>query len=400
MKRLVLCVALIHCSSNPGEGSDGGGDVSNDIVTSGDTGSSDGGSITDGATNPMAFTCAVSKSQVSPNPCPAPAGGSGKVSFCFRAQWAGVTSVDVIGGFGQSGDWSAAFLTLTNDGTGTFSGTTSLVDGSYSYLFRVVGSTDHIFTNTAYLLDQEATQFAHLPAAAPIQRSGPIVTVPQSTTLPTLHHMRGKVVYNGEPQPCFTVWADVGELYKDGGSVLSEQSTANYMESGPDGTFDFPIASGPVMAVVRYPFMLSGLDAGYPSDPSQIAAIGYGRTGTNLATSDVTLDPIEVSYPAGDYAKMVPTGGTASLPVTFDYSVVPASVSASVAVIGTNIAGNDPLYWSAFGTSTSLTWDGGFGMGSATLGTKYWWGTWQKRTLSDAGTDWSEESLLYPITFQ
>ncbi len=396
MKRFVLplLLAMIHCSSTPGEGGDSGSDATSDVITSGDSG--DGG-IADAATNPMGLSCAATNGSWSPNACPAPAGGSGNVSFCFRSQWAGVTSVDVIGGFGQSGDWKTAFMTLANDGTGTFTGTTSLVDGSYPYLFRVTGSADNLVRSGTVLLDQEATVFTPGIPQAPIQRSLPVVTVPQSTTLPTLHHLRGKVVYNGEPQPCFSVSVDVGELYKDAGGVLSEQSTANYTESAADGTFDFPIASAHVMAVVHYPFLLAGADAGYPANPSQIAAIGYARTGANLANGDITLDPVEVSYPAADYGKMAPTNGTATLPVTFTYSIVPESTAASVAVISTNIAGNDPAYWSPFGTATSLVWDGGFGMGSATLGTQYWWGTWQTRAVSDGGT-WSEESLLFPIT--
>jgi hypothetical protein len=402
MKRLMLLAAgaWLGCSSSPSAGADGGSDGANDVVTSGDGG--DGGTATDGATNPMGLACAVTKAVVAPNACPAPSGASGKVSFCFRAQWAGVTSVDVLGAFGQSTDWTMPFVSLTNDGTGSFTATASLASGSYPYVFRVSGSADNLFHSPTFLLDQEATQFTPAPPMSPIGRSLPVVTVPQSTTPPALHHLRGKVVYNGEPQPCFSVAVDVGEMYKDGGGVLSEQSTANYMESGPDGAFDFPIASGPVMAVVRYPFLLTSADAGYPTMPSQIAAMGYARTGSNLAAGDVVLDPVEVSYPAADYGKMSPTSGTPSLPTTFTYSVVPGSTSASVAVIGTNIAGNDPSFWSPFGSATSLTWDGGFGgtQGSAIPGKQYWWGTWQKRLLSDGGTVWSEESLLFPITFQ
>ena len=403
MKRLAVAMILSSCAGPIGGEVPDGGDASSDVITTSDA--SDAGAIGDGAANPMGLSCATTNTSLAPNPCPTPSGASGKASFCFRAQWAGVTSVDVIGGFGQTGDWKTAFVTLTNDGAGTFTGAASLASGSYAYVFRVSGSTDNLFHDPTYLLDQEATEFTPAPPQSPIGRSLPVVTVPQSTTPPTLHHLRGKVVYDGQPQPCFSVAIDVGEMYKDGGGgVLSEQSTANFAESDPDGTFDFPIASGPVTAIVRYPFLLSGADAGYPAVPSQVAAIGFARTGTNLASGDVSLDPVEVSYPAADYGKLspTPTGGTVPLPVTFDYSIVPGSSAANVAVIATNIAGNDPAYWSAYGTATSQVFDGGLGgtLGPVVPGQKYWWGTWQKRAESDAATTWSEESLLFPIVFQ
>jgi hypothetical protein len=398
---LVLALVLVRCSSSGGDGepdaqtdANGGSDSSSDVI------SSDGGA-SDAATNPMGLSCATTTQTIAPSACPAPSGAANQVSFCFRAQFAGATSVDVYGGFGQAMDWKSPFVTLKGDGTGTFTGATSLANGSYPYLFKVTGASDGLFKNATWFLDQESSQFMPPPTGSPLQRSVPVVTVPQGAP-PALHHLRGKVVYGGAPQPCFPLQIDVGELYKDGGSlVLSEQGPANMAESAADGTFDFPVASAEVMTIVRYPFFLSGLDAGYP-DPMTTPSIGYARVSTAaLGGSDVTLDPAEVSYPHGDYAAMAPANGNATLPTTFTYSVLPQSSSASFAVIGTNIAGNDPLYWSAYG-STSMTWDGGLNgtQGSVKLGTQYWWGTWQKRSVVDAGTSWSEESLLFPITFQ
>jgi len=87
--------------------------------------------------------------------------------------------------------------------------------------------------------------------------------------------------------------------------------------------------------------------------------------------------------------------------VTFVFTLIPGSVSGTPAVISTNIAGNDPAFWLPFTTKTSVVWDGAFGgnAGNVVLGTKYWWGSWQKRQTG-TGTAWSAESLLFPITFQ
>jgi hypothetical protein len=55
-----------------------------------------------------------------------------------------VTSVEVYGGFGQSTDWTMPFLTLTNDGSGTFTGSATLATGTYPYVFYVTGGTDNL----------------------------------------------------------------------------------------------------------------------------------------------------------------------------------------------------------------------------------------------------------------
>ena len=346
------------------------------------------------ASSPLTLSCSA---PASPSACPAPSGAAGEASFCFRAQWAGITAVEVyVGTTGQTTDWNAPLLSLTNDGTGRFSGTTALANGSYPYVFRVHGSVDGLVRDGTYLLDQENNQFSPPVNGAPIQRSLSLVTVPQSTTPPALRHFRGTVQYAGAPQSCFSAALEVGELTKDGGGVLGEHSTANFTETAADGTFDFPVADGPVMAIVRYPFGLVA-DGGYP-DPLATPSVGYARTSTEVSGADLTLDPVDVSYPAADYVAMSPTGA-AALPVTFEYTLVPSSTSAYASITSTNIAGNDPAWTSTPGTSTSAQWTGYFNDDAgAALGTTYWWGTWQRRSPADASAPWNEESLLFPIT--
>jgi hypothetical protein len=88
--------------------------------------------------------CAATTSPINPNPCPAPSGASGQADFCYRPEWGSVTSVEVYGGFGQSTDWTMPFLTLTNDGSGTFTGSATLATGTYPYVFYVTGGTDNL----------------------------------------------------------------------------------------------------------------------------------------------------------------------------------------------------------------------------------------------------------------
>jgi hypothetical protein len=356
---------------------------------------SDGSVASDGSALP--FACAITSGSFRPNACPAPSGAAGQVSFCFRPGWSGVKGVDVYGGFGQAGDWTQPFVTLIDDGSGTFVATTALASGTYPYMFRIHGGADGVTKDGQYLLDQQNPQFVPAPPQAPLKRSVSAVTVPQVAA--PIVHLRGKVTYGGAPQPCFAVDLEAGELRKPGGGVLSEHTTANFAESDVDGAFDFPVAAGPLGVTVRFPFKLDG-DAGYPS-PLAFPSVGVARTGVTAAGADLVLDPVDVAYSSADYAAMAPTSGAATLPVTFTFSLVKGSTAAAAAVISTNIAGNDPGYESAFGTTTSLSWDGTLGNGSKVKsGTTYYWGAWQKSAPGSAGTVWTSESLLFPISFQ
>jgi len=382
MVRIVSALVLFGCggASHVAADASGGSDAATDA------------SSVDAAVSPLALACAATTGGFAPNPCPAPSGAHGHADLCFRPQWPGVTAVEVYGGFhGDNTDWTAPFLALTDDGSGTFTGSAALADGTYPYLFRVHGSADNLVKDGQYLLDQTNAAFVAGPPQAPIQRSVSNLVIPQPAT--ALHHVTGKVMYGGIAQPCFSVDLEVGEILDSQHRPLSEHYTASFAESAADGTFDFPVADGHVMTVVRFPFRLAGATAPYP-DPATTPSIGYARQGFDIAGADHAVETLDVMYAAADYAAMSPTSGTATLPVTFAYDLVPGATTVSVAVIGTNIAGNDPAYWSKYGTATTLTWNGTLGNGTqATLGTTYYWGTWQKSST------WSSESLLFPIAF-
>jgi hypothetical protein len=371
-----------------------------DVVHRADVVSADAGAPPDAGKTAISLTCAVSSSPPSPNPCPAVHGVSGMATFCYRPQWSGVTAVEVYGGFGQATDWTDAFLTLTNDGSGTFTGTTALADGTYPYVFKAQGTADNLVPQNHPFLDQYNTAFVPAPAGAPDQRSVSSLTVPQPAS-PAVVHITGKVVWNGAPQSCYSIDLEAGENLM-GSMVISEHDTANYAESANDGTFDFPVAVGAQQygITIRFPFLLSGATAAYP-DPSTTPSVGTIRT-TITPTADLALDRANIAYAESAYAAMSPTGGTATLPVTFTFTVTAGANDAWAAVIGTDIAGNDPAYTSTAGTATSTVWNGAFNgsSGNVVLGTKYYWGAWERTNpLEDGGTTWTAESLLFPITF-
>lgn len=396
---IALASLVSACSGDPGDAaidSGPGADASGDAAPPSDAARSDA-APNDGGTDSalssdgsLPFACSP---PAHPNPCPSPSGKSGEASFCYRPGWAGVTGVDVyVGVSGQPSDWSAPLLSLTNDGSGMFSATTKLADGSYPYVFRVHGTVDGLVKDGTYLRDPENAAFQPTVTGAP-PRSLSVVTIPQ-TASPT-HHLKGTVTYGGAAQPCYSVDLEVGEL-RNGSMVVSEHGTGAFTETAADGTFDFTVADGELGVEVRYPFGLTGT---YP-DPLSTPSLGMSRTGTVLMGSDQSLPSLDIAYPLADYAKMAPApGAMTTLPVTFQFSIIPGSTLAQVSVTSTNIAGNDPAFASGFATSTSVMWDGTFGGkgGVAKTGTTYYWGTWQE---ASAKTGWTGESLLFPIVFQ
>jgi hypothetical protein len=377
--------------SPDGSGAEGG---STDGSSAND-GPSDGGTTvpSDGS---LPFTCTAPPS---PNPCPAPTGADNQASFCFRPRWAGATKVEVyLSKTGQQSDWSSPFTTLTSDSSGMFSGSASLPNGSYPYVFRVYGSADGLVKDGIYLEDPENPNFQkYLPGGPTGTRSLSVITIPQSTTPFPTYQVTGELTYQGAPQPCYSVDLEIGEL-DDGGTVLSEHGTGNYTETQSDGTYSFTVANGPIGITIRYPFGLSG---SYPN-PLTTPSLGTTRTNTAVAGADLAMPTADIAYPLADYAAMMPApGATSALPVTFQFTLIPGASLAKVSVTSTNVAGDDPSFWSAASSATSVTWDGGFGGGDAgkgaEAGTTYYWGTWPWPAADAAAPAWVSESLLFPI---
>lgn len=376
MRHLVVLVGLLGCSTPPPMESTA------DAPAHG----ADGRELdapTD-ATNPLKLTCAMTTTTFAPALCPPPPGGDGAATFCYRPQWPGVTAVEVLGDFDGSGTWKV-LTTLADQGDGTFRATVALANGSYPYLLRVTGGSDGI--SARFIRDQLNPNFAAAPAGAPDKRSVSQLIIPQVAA--PLRHLRGSVTIAGAPQPCMTVQLDVGDL---GGGPGKEHGMANIAEVASDGTFDFPLVDGRALLNIKYPFQLA---TGYP-DGATTPTLGMARSGVTVAGGDVTLGEADMSYPLDAYRALAPSGA-ASLPVTFRWELVPGAAVSEVAVATTREAGNDPRFTSDYdATTTSLVWDGTFNNGSkAQVGTTYYWGTWQRRTVGE--TTWTSESLLLPL---
>jgi hypothetical protein len=377
-----------------------------------DVGPSDG-SASDGSVTgmdatsqtPIALSCFETTSAPAPSPCPAIIPSPTHASFCFRAMWPGVTSVDVYGGFGTSSDWMRPLLSLHDDGTGMFSGTATLAAGSYPYLFRVTsGGADGLVPRGQYVNDQSNPAHVASPPGSPtysarvqVQRAVSNLTVPQ--TAPSLVHLRGQVRYDADPQPCFFVALNGGNQLTP---VRLEHWFSNFAESDAAGSFDFLVAPSSYQLTVTLPKPLMHLDGGVP-DPLTTPAIGYGATAVTVSTSDVDLDPINIAY--HDYATMAPTPGPTSLPATFHFTVINGAASGALVLEGADVPGNDPWYTSRYMTTTptAAVFQGTFAgmLGQAMPGRTYYWGTFQNQRASQAMSPiWKQASLLFPITFQ
>ena len=76
-------------------------------------------------------------------------------------------------------DWTTPFLSLADDGSGTFTGSAALADGSYPYMFRVHGAADHLVRDGMYFNDQTNPSFVPSPPQAPVMRSVSQLVVPR-----------------------------------------------------------------------------------------------------------------------------------------------------------------------------------------------------------------------------
>jgi hypothetical protein len=349
------------------------------------------GSGSSGMSNPLGLACSVTTATFAPALCPAPNPPSGSATFCYRPQWPGVTSVSVLGGFGQATDWTTPLTSLTEQGNGTWSATVPLANGSYPYIFQVKGGADGVIGATGtYAIDQLNPSFVPQPAKSPYPRSNSQLTVPQVAA--TIYHLTGAVQLNAEAQPCFIAVIDVGELL-NGDMVLSEHGTANYVEVGADGTFDVPMANGPAELNIKYPF---GLSTTYPN-PMTTPATGNVRAEATIAGADMALATTDVTYATSAYAAMTPPpSSTEAEPVAFSWTLISGAASSYMSITATDIAGNDPAYTSGSGGSaTTNSWDGKMNNGDmAVSGTTYYWATWQKKGI------WNSESLEFAITYQ
>lgn len=325
--------------------------------------------------------------------------GPQTVTFTYTPQWAGVGSVEVVGGFGQPSDWSktASLLTLTNDGSGKFTGSTTLPVGTYLYVFRVTGdakAADPV-KYQRYAVDPLETAFAPCPAESPTY-SKMDVNPCSSLTLPegpaaTPVHVHGHALVDGAAATGWLVELERAE-------PSSHHYFANRVTVGVDGSFDLVGTAGSYRLLVLLPTFLEEDDI--QRDPIALKTVRRAISSAfPLATSDVTVDPPELGF--HDYAAFAPKGD-ATLPTTFAFE----SRAAHLDVYGGPGDGGvvevgDPWFSSALARDGGASFDGAFttkqaDQDAAVLGTRYMWGTEEP---VDAGIGWTRQTLVFPITW-
>jgi hypothetical protein len=330
------------------------------------------------------------------------AGPSSTVTFRYKPEWAGVTAVEVIGGFGQTTDWNPAtpLVKLAADASGTWTGTATLPAGQYPYLYRVAGDASGPATYQRYAIDSGVSAFVACPTGSPTfdtKNANPCsqLTVPQGAADAEVH-VTGKVLYGGQPIGGYLVLIERQEM-------KSHHFFANRVDSAADGTFDLAVAAGTYDLQVLHPTFLDMTDV--QRDPLTLKAMRRALAPAFPVASAVAVGPVEMQYP--DYAALAPTGTVAAAPpTTFAISVIAGATAASVEVYGTpKGAGQtvgDPWYASTPGTATSVMFNGTFTTAQATepmvvAGEAYFWGTEQRLTKSVGTMVWTGQSMVLPI---
>ena len=328
-------------------------------------------------------------------------GTPGSTTFSYTPQWSGVTSVTVIGNFGQATDWDPAtpFATLTDDGTGTFTATVDLPDGDYLYVYQVTGDDDASATYQRYSIDPAVSAYETCPAESPTHsdNDNPCskLTVPQAAPDASMH-VTGVVDYHAAPVAGYLVQLDREE-------ADTHHYFGNRVTVGADGSFDLVAAPGKYRLQVLHPSFLSKSDV--ERKPKMLKALRRSISGAFDVAADVDVGSPEMAY--DDYLVMSPTD-TTSLPTTFAYTVITGANKAKLTVYGThNGTGQsvgDPWFDGGYDTETTHVFDGTFGTSHAqeaevVPGEQYYWGTWQQTPAVAGKPGWSGQSMVFPITF-
>lgn len=325
-------------------------------------------------------------------------GGPSTVSFAYTPSWTGVTAVSVLGGFGQTGDWTSPFLTLTNDGSGTFRGTASLAPGAYLYVFKIVGDDAGPAKYSRYAIDPTVSAYAACPQASPTydaNNPNPCsqLGVPQGAAA-TLVHVKGVVVSDGAPIAGYLVQLDRNE-------TSSHHYFVNRDTTASDGSFDLLAAVGTYRIQVLHPTFLSATDA--QRDPVALAALRRDISSSfPLATSDFVVPSAEVAFHG--YGSFAPID-SGTLPTTFSFTT---NAPTRLDVYGTGMDGGapnigDPWFASTPTQSGAATFDGGFNTAQANeknvaLGERYFWGV-EESIATDAGVSWTAQSMVFDIAW-
>jgi hypothetical protein len=317
-------------------------------------------------------------------------------TFSYHPGWAGVVSIDVVGAaVGATGPW-ATLASLTNDGTGTFTGTATLAPGDYDYLFHLTGDADagmKSATLARYAIDPASVDFEPCPMDSPSYSAemNPCskLAVPQGSAAP-LYHVTGRVVVAGVAAANYLVLVERDE-------PDTHHFFANRATTGDDGSYDFAVASGTYRLQVQHPAYEAKTDK--QLSPKALDEIRRDIGSAFPVAAAVAVPDAEMGYASYDtFAPLT----TATLPTTFSF---PAGVATHLDIYGDGNEIGDPWFNSAVTSTGAVTFDGTFNTGKAmdpnvVAGTQYWWGLELPHPPSGSGgIGWTQQTMVFPITW-
>lgn len=382
-----LTVSLVTGCSGGSPAAPASPDAGADVSTQPDDSGGAGDAATDGATPPV------------------DGGASVAVSFAYTPQWDGVSKVEVVGGFGQSTDWSrtASLLTLAKSGA-AYAGTAMLPPGAYLYVLRVTGDALAATpaTYVRYALDPLQTAFDKCPMASPTYSKIDVNPCSQLTVTASGGgapaapvHVKGSVALGGAAATGWMVWIEREE-------PKSHHFFANRLTVGQDGSFDLVASAGRYRLQVQYPTLLSATDLS--RDATSLGALRRSISDPFvLAATDVTVPTPDVAF--SDYGSFAPSGDGGALPTQFSFQTGEARLDiyggpgdGGVVNIG------DPWFASATTTDGGAVFGGAFntaqaGQDAAAPGTRYMWGT-EQPFGADASVAWTNQSMVLPISWR
>ena len=331
-----------------------------------------------------------------------PIDASELTTFSYTPSWAGVTSVEVIGAFNQSADWTTPLVTLTGS-AGTFTGSVQLPPGQYAYLFHVVGDTNAgaaAATFSRYALDPASATAVACPEASPtFSTTMNPCSVSSIPSLPAAQvHVRGKIVEDGMPVAGYLV-----VLERDDATL--HHFFVDRVTTTSDGSYDLHAAAGSYRVQVQHPQFESKTDAQLA--PDTLGVIRRSVSSTVSVTADVTFSDTEIAF--HDYARFAPRTSATPPPTRFTFGDN-TSPATRLEIYGTGRAGvapeiGDPWFSGAETTTGSSMFDGMFHSTKTTEtavapGERYFWGV-QRRSAPDAvGLIWTAQSMVFPVTWE
>jgi hypothetical protein len=331
------------------------------------------------------------------------------VTFTYTPDWAGVQSIDVIGGFGQGSavDWTTPFVSLSEGSDGVWTGTGMLAAGTYPYLFVVVGDNaagSGSATYSRYSVDGTVSELEPCPAGPTIadNPNNPcsLVSVPQGAA-ETLYNVRGSVVLGGSAADRYLVM-----LERDEGSA-SHHYFVNRRATGSGGNYVFAVAAGNYRVQVLHATYFAQKDSQIDPETADTVRRDISNPFMVGSGSDFVVSTADVSPP--DYSVFEPRGSS-TLPTTFTF---PAVAGTKLDVYGSGNEIGDPWFSSAMTGSGSASFDGTFNTMQATEtmvnpAETYRWGIEYPGGAalevgsgggSGATVKWTAQSLTYSIAW-